>query len=120
MADSQPESVTVRLCGTDYKIRKLTLRQARSVGIGILKDAPQQTPDEMFVSSVDQAVAVVACALSRDYPEITQDKILDMETGVREIRDAADAILLFSGFVTQAKEATPGETASGEGAPGAA
>jgi hypothetical protein len=107
------DSITIILAGTEYKVRKLTLRQARALGIGVVKEL-DKTPDGLFAGSVDQAIAVVACALERDYPTVTPSALLDMEMGVRELRKASDDILIFAGYLTAPPVAADGEKPAGE------
>jgi hypothetical protein len=114
-----PDEITIKLGAKDYKIRRLTLRQARALGIGVVKDSTTKTSEDIFVGSVDQSVSTIAMALARDHPEITEAAILDMELSVREVRNAADEILIFAGYLKRAEPPAEGDK-PGEAVPGAA
>lgn len=102
------DPLKITLAGTEYTVRPLTLRQARAVGIGVMKF----NSDEAFTGSIDQAIGVLSAALSRDYPEMNEQKLLDSEIDFREARAAADQVLEFSGFV-KPKDGAPGEGEAG-------
>ena len=106
------DSLVIKLAGKEYTVRQLTLRQGRALGIGVLKEQPL-TPDAAFSASVDQSIEILSTGLSRDYPEMTVDALLDMQIDVREARQAADQILVFAGYLKPAGGSEPGEASPG-------
>lgn len=103
------ETIQITLGGKEYAVRKLTLRQNRALGIGVVRQAPQQ-PEDVFAHVIDRAIDVLVVALKRDYPDITADSLLDLEVSTREMSEASAKVLSFSGFL---KDAPPGEAKPG-------
>lgn len=104
------ESIKITLAEKEYTVRRLTLRQSRAIGLGVVRPLPAE---DGYSYAIDQAVGVIAAALSRDYPDVTAESILDLEVTPKELIASSGLILDFSGFI---KKADP----SGEAAPGAA
>ncbi len=103
------ETVAIELAGETYSVKRLTLRQSRALNIGVTRDRQ----DSGVNSFIDMAVEIIAVALSRDYPEMTADAILDSQITPNEIVAASNMIMDFSGFKKK-------ESGSGEAVPGAA
>lgn len=96
---------SVVLGGRDLKIAPLTLRKIISAA-GLLRgitDAGNALPDEM----VGRLLDFVMLGLSRTYPQLTKDELLDSEITVAELRTAADVVIEQSGGVK--KDAGVGE-----------
>lgn len=104
------DSIQIKIAARDFTVRKLTLRQSRAIGLGVDKPLPSQ---DSFAYAVDQAVGVITAALSRDYPDMTADTLLDAEITPKELMAISSSILEFSGFIKK-------DAQSGEAAPGAA
>lgn len=61
---------------------------------------------ETFVRLVtDRKLRTIVAALSRDFPEITADAILDMEIAPRELNDPYEVVLRLSGLVPSGEAA---------------
>jgi len=100
-----PETITINLAGRDFTVRRLTLRQHRAIGIGVLRAG---SADDGVVYAIDQAIEVISAALARDNPDVTMESILDMEISSKDVMKVSASILQFGGFIQKA------ETASGE------
>lgn len=109
-----PEMIAITLAAHSYSVRRLTLRQARAIGIGVSRQMPSAEDPGRSAAALDQGLEIVAVALSRDYPEMTQEKLLDMEIEPNEIIRACNAILNFS------RPGVKEGDKSGEADPGAA
>lgn len=98
----------ITLAGTEYEVRPLTLRQIRDIAAST-SAALDEVKDRKSGTKLnwDRQVEVVSTALSRDYPDVTPEFILELAIDYREIFKANDAILEFSGLLT--KEKAPGE-----------
>jgi hypothetical protein len=88
------ETRAIRLAGTEYAVRPLTLRQLRLV-LPAFARAASVTSGE----GVDAAIDILAAALSLDHPEVTRDALLDVEVSPRELADAVGAVAQLSGLV---------------------
>ena len=120
--DTNPSHITLTLASTPFVVGRLSLRQSRAIGIGVFREGPAHTTDAFDVS-LDRAIEIVAAALSRNNPELTPEKLLDMDIGVREVHEACQRVLEFSGFVkpvAQQGADGKGDQPQGEGQPGAA
>jgi hypothetical protein len=106
------DTLTIKLAGTEYRVPRLTLRQARALGIGVLKETPA-SPADQLAGSIDQSAQIISIALSKVKPEMTVDAILDSAIDIHEARAAADAIIEFAGYTRKAG------IPSGEEVPGA-
>lgn len=94
---------TIRLGGTDYTIRPLTLKQLRGVLPAFGRAGGLDAE-----ASIDAAIDVVLAALARDYATVTRDMLLDTETSVAEFGTAVATIAKLSGLIT-AEPVKPGE-----------
>ena len=103
------DSITIKIAAKEFTVRRLTLRQCRAIGLGIDRPLPTENG---FTYAVDQAVGIITAALSRDYPEMTADALLDAEVTSKELISISGSILEFSGFI-KAKESEPGEAPPG-------
>lgn len=103
-----PETIKITLGDKSYDIRRLTLRQLRELQIGSVK-AVRQPEDlaERVMFSYASDLAIIVTALSRDYPDITAEGLLDLETTKAEVGAAALEILKFSGLVPSGEEKAP-------------
>jgi hypothetical protein len=100
------DNLTITLAGTDYAVRRLTLRQMRDLQIGVSKDASESKDlSERIEQAYDGDLDIVVKALSRDHGDLTKNAILDLETTKAEVSAAALAVLRFSGLVPAEGEA---------------
>lgn len=120
-----PDTVEIALGGRRFQIRKLTLRQLRDIEIGDATGitigssgmAPPAgaTAQEAAVRAValmegsslseivrarfDRDMKVILAGVSRDYPDVTEDSILNQDDlGSDDLQTAATAIRVFSGL----------------------
>lgn len=93
---------TIRLGGAEYVVRPLTMRQLRSVLPAFARAGAIGAED-----GVDAVIEILAAALSRDHPEMTRERLLDIEAGVQELAQAVTAVARLSGLVS------PGEAEAG-------
>ena len=111
------DTLTIILSGKDYTVRKLTLRQARELGLGAIQTVT--SAEDGFAELINRAVSIVAVALSRDHAELTPDAILELETTPDEIIKAYGAEMQFAGFVSKKANGT-GEAVAAPESTGAA
>lgn len=95
------DKISITLGSKVYEAARLTLRQARALGIGAAKIA--ESKEGAFAASLDHSISVVVSALEKDYSEVKADFLLDSQIGLAEIHAAADKILEFSGFMKKAQ-----------------
>lgn len=105
------QTTTIMLAGQPYTIQQLTIGQQRDLQVGVTLP-PADDPQENVRRAFDRNLAIIVAGLSKDHPQITMDKLLDMRGSTPQERVAAvNAILEFSGLV--AKETPPGEVQAG-------
>ncbi|GLR26511.1 hypothetical protein [Limnobacter litoralis] len=104
---SKIEGVTISLGGEDYVVPALNFRQIKKIQPDIQK---LENLSGGLISDEEMEVMakVVHEALSRNYPDITQDKVLDL-LDLRNAPIVVKAIMGISGF--EAREA--GEVKAG-------
>jgi hypothetical protein len=102
------DTLTITLAGIEYTVPKLTLRQARALGFGVLKETPTN-PADFLAASIDQSTMVVSIALEKTAAHMTVEKILDSQIDIYEIRAAADKIIDFAGYARKTVDKAPGE-----------
>ena len=111
---STEETITLKLAGTDYQVRRLTLRQIKMLGIGNAKRRDQlavleTTSNEQKEKDwYDAATSAVGAALTRDHADVAID---DLEATLAELTKAYLDVLQFSGLVPKGDPA-PGEVAA--------
>lgn len=98
---------TITLAGRDFKLRPLTLRQLRIIEPAFLRGVGLGDSQ-----AFGEAVSVVDAALSRDYPEMTGDALLDAEITHDEMREAVTRIGEHAGLLRKDGEPAPGEAAA--------
>lgn len=124
------------LAGKSYEIGTLTLGQMRRLKIGLIEKAPEKArfalqDDNKIVPvklSRDDLVATltaewnqyldaVATALSKAYPEMTVEALLDSEATSDELEAAYAKVLRHAGLIKDRKpgEAQPGADATSPG-----
>jgi hypothetical protein len=74
-------------------IRPLKLGQLRCV-----LDALEEMSGKSGSELIDAAVRVVATGLAPTHPELTAEKILDLEAGIDQLNDAVAAVLRAAGL----------------------
>lgn len=105
------ETISITLAGNTYVIPSLNLGQLRDLSIGIsLPDEPD--PQESVRRSYDRAVTIIATALRSGNPQLSVEALYKMTITRKEMRDAVDAILTFSGLIAKPSsgEAVAGAT----------
>jgi hypothetical protein len=106
--------ITLTLAGTDYPIKRLTLRQLKVLGIGLAKRRDQinsvatLTQEEQEAESLDAMTNMVEAALARDYPDVKLD---DLEMTIQDLTKSYLDVLNFSGLLPKKIE-QPGEAAA--------
>lgn len=83
----------IMLGGLQFEVRPLKLGQLRYV-IDALEDMAGKSGGEL----IEAAVRVVAAGLTPAHPELTSEKILDLEINVEQLNDAVAAILRIAGL----------------------
>lgn len=112
----------VELGGREFFIPQLALRQARIVVPGLLKLMPRLNAIQARLGAgdplgaallerddVELMIDVVHSGLSRAYPEILRDEVLDLQTGFAELIAALATIARQTGLFAQTENAPPGE-----------
>jgi hypothetical protein len=109
----RPDPQEIVLGELRFTIRPLTLGQIRKIETLLLD------PEKEWVKkgSTEQASAIAAVALSRDYPQKIA-ALDEIETTAPEMRKAMGVILRLGGFIEQSADSTWGESpAAGTEAP---
>lgn len=105
-AENLTDGVTVRMGGHDFVIPPLSLRQVRDLLPKIRSLKTMGTLLGADEAEKETIVAVVHAAVSRNYPQMTRDALLDyLDLGNTE--PAFLAVLAMSGM--SPKDASPGE-----------
>jgi hypothetical protein len=112
----------VALGGQEFFVPTLALRQARVVVPGLLKLMPRLIAIQTRIGAgdplgaaliekddVELMIDVVHCGLTRAYPDLTRDDLLDLEASFPELVAALGLIARQTGLFTAAEEQTPGE-----------
>lgn len=81
------------LGGLQLEVRPLKLGQLRYV-IDALEDMTGKSGGEL----IEAAVRVVAAGLTPSHPELTSEKILDLEVSVEQLNEAVAVILRVAGL----------------------
>ncbi|MGO8740071.1 hypothetical protein [Rhodoblastus sp.] len=112
----------VALGGQEFFVPTLALRQARVVVPGLLKLMPRLNAIQARIAAgdplgatlldkddVELMIDVVHCGLTRAYPDLSRDDLLDLEAAFPELIAALGAIAKQTGLFTAADGQTPGE-----------
>lgn len=115
-------SPVVALGGQEFFVPLLALRQARIVVPGLLKLMPRLNAIQARISAgdplgaalldqcdVDLMLDVVHCGLTRAYPELTRDDVLDLEAGFTALVAALAVIAGQTGLFAPTEAQPPGE-----------
>jgi hypothetical protein len=81
------------LGGLHLEVRPLKLGQLRHV-----LDALEEMVGKSGGRLIEAAARVVAAGLAPAHPELTADKVLDLEAGIEQLNDAVSAILWTAGL----------------------
>jgi hypothetical protein len=84
---------TIILGGLNLEVRPLKLGQLRHV-----LDALEEMVGKSGGELVDAAAHVVAAGLEPAHPELTLERILDLEASIEELNDAVAAVLRTAGL----------------------
>lgn len=120
-------AAVVALGGQEFFVPVLALRQARVVVPGLLKLMPRLNLIQGRIAAgdplgaamlerddVELMIEVVHCGLTRAYPAISRDDVLDLEAGFAELAAALAVIArqtgLFSAVEGQGLGDAPGES----------
>jgi hypothetical protein len=96
---------TITLGGRDFEVRALKLGQLRH-----LLDALDEMTGKSAGALIEAAAKVVTSGLAPAHPDLTADKVLDLEATIEELNTAVAAILRAAGL-------TPMENTTGEARP---
>jgi hypothetical protein len=112
MAESTPrfEGEVVNLGGDEYVVPALSLRQVQKYA-PFLNKLESEITGMPEAAQMDEIVNVMLAALSRNYPEMTKEQLLDL-VDLGNMRSVLKAVMRISGLV-------PRDT-SGKAEPGAA
>ena len=84
---------TIFLGGLRLEVRPLRLGQLRHV-----LDALEEMAGKSGGGLIEAAARVVAAGLAPAHPELTAERILDLEAGIEQLNDAVAAILRIAGL----------------------
>ncbi|MGE3784746.1 MAG: hypothetical protein AB7H71_18635 [Alphaproteobacteria bacterium] len=84
---------TIVLGGLQLEVRPLKLGQLRHV-----LDALENMAGQSGGALIETAVRVVAAGLAPTHPELTVEKVLDLEAGIEELNEAVAAVLRTAGL----------------------
>ena len=101
---------TIVLGGLRLEVRPLKLGQLRHV-LDALEDMAGQSGGGL----IETAVRVVAAGLAPAHPELTAERVLDLEAGLEELNKAVEAVLRTAGL--RQPETVPGAQTMGEARP---
>ncbi|HUO54276.1 MAG TPA: hypothetical protein VMU18_06030 [Rhodoblastus sp.] len=112
----------VALGGREFFVPVLALRQARVVVPGLLKLMPRLNAVQARIGAgdplgatlldrddVELMIDVVHCGLTRAYPDLSRDDLLDLEAAFPELVSALAAIARQTGLFAAAEAQSPGE-----------
>jgi hypothetical protein len=91
----------ITLGGQTFELRPLKLGQLRHV-----LDALDDMVGKSGGGLIEAAARVVAAGLAPAHPELTAEKVLDLEASIEQLNDAISAILRTAGL----KPVAPGES----------
>ncbi len=101
------DSINLKIADRDFTVRRLTLRQSRAIGIAVMGIVP--AAEDGYGAAIDQAVGIITAALSRDFPDMTADALLNAEISGNDLVKISGAILEFGEYL---KPADPAPTVS--------
>ena len=84
---------TIVLGGLHLEVRPLRLGQLRHV-----LDALEEMAGKSGGGLIDAAAHVVAAGLAPAYPELTAERVLDLEASIEQLNDAVAAVLRTAGL----------------------
>src|SRR5918997_1270211 len=84
---------TILLGGLRLEVRPLKLGQLRHV-----LDALEQMAGKSGGGLIEAAARVIAAGLAPAHPELTAERVLDLEAGIEELNDAVAAVLRTAGL----------------------
>lgn len=91
------EGTTITMGGKEWVIPALSLGQVRRLQ-PILEQIPIQADGVLTAETIDNSIAVIHAAMSRNYPDITLRDVEEM-VDLRNIRPIFQAILGLSGLM---------------------
>jgi len=116
------KAAVVTLAGREFFVPLLALRQVRVVAPGLLKLMPRLNAIQARIADgealgvallerddVELMIEVVHAGLTRAYPDLSRDDVLDLEAGFSELIAALAAIARQTGLFTTAESGAPGE-----------
>lgn len=109
------DSITITLGTTNYKIAPFTFNQVRRLHACALRVPPADTAGDALVEFLWQRnLDVLVTALSRSHPDVTAEKLAELEVGtLGEVQTACDECLIFSGLAER-RPAGAGAPPAGE------
>jgi hypothetical protein len=115
-------AAVVELGGREFFVPPLALRQARIVVPGLLKLMPRLNAIQARIGAgdplgaalleqddIELMIEVVHSGLTRAYPEISRDEVLDLQAGFAELIAALAAIARQTGLFAPTENPPPGE-----------
>jgi hypothetical protein len=115
-------AAVVELGGREFFVPQLALRQARIVVPGLLKLMPRLNAIQGRIGAgdplgatllerddVELMIDVVHSGLTRAYPEISRDEVLDLQAGFAELIAALAEIARQTGLFARTENPPPGE-----------
>jgi hypothetical protein len=116
------DTLKITLAGKDYSLPRLNLKQLRALSVfgakakmDALKEMEAREKGEgkalpdIIANAFDSNVEIVAAAMSRAYPDMTEAALFELETTNEEMLKAANEVLIFAGIVAKPEDAPTGE-----------
>lgn len=103
------DNTEIALGAKTYTIKPLTIRQLTTVLPIFIEQANKTLPERLM-----GRVTIIATALARDYPEMTEEAILDTEAPMKHLTEAVRKIGILSGILEEdAGDPNAGEAPAG-------
>ncbi len=83
----------ISLGSVKLKVAPLTVRQI----IGVSEMLPQLSEAQSTAASINLLIDFVLLGLSRTYPSLTREELLDCEATIAQLRAAADVVIVQAG-----------------------
>lgn len=90
------DNTEISLGGKTFTIKPLTIRQLTTILPIFIEQADKTLPERLL-----GRIKIIATALARDYPEMTEEVIMDTEAPMKHLSEAVRKIGLLSGILTE-------------------
>lgn len=90
--------IKIKLAGQEFTISPLTIRQCRDLRIGDTTTVQPAQGVGIWTNIYELSIKTIAIAISKNHPEVTEEKLWELETTENEIVEARRQILIHAGF----------------------